>query len=86
MKYRKKPIIVEAIQFRGGEQPGELARYVVAGKIDYTELGTMLIKTLEGVMEACPGDWIIVGVKGEVYPCKPDVFEQTYERVEEGTQ
>jgi len=42
----------------------------------------MTIHTLEGNMKADPGDWIITGVKGEQYPCKPDIFEQTYERVE----
>lgn len=40
-----------------------------------------LIETLEGTMKASPGDWIIIGVKGEVYPCKPDIFEMTYEEV-----
>lgn len=41
-----------------------------------------IIPTLEGDMRASPGDWIIIGVKGEVYPCKPDIFEMTYELVE----
>ena len=43
----------------------------------------MIIQTLEGPLRASPGDWIITGVRGEQYPCKPDIFEQTYERVEE---
>lgn len=43
----------------------------------------MYIPTLEGLMQAVVGDWIIKGVKGEIYPCKPDIFEATYERVEE---
>lgn len=42
----------------------------------------LFIKTLEGLMEASPGDWIIRGVTGEIYPCKPDVFEMTYDRVD----
>jgi len=42
----------------------------------------LMISTLEGVMQADPGDWIIQGIKGELYPCKPDIFEQTYEPVE----
>lgn len=82
-KYRKKPVVIEAIQFRIGEQDGALASHVVDGDIRYTEEGTMLIKTLEGVMEAQPGDWVIRGVKGELYPCKPDIFAATYELVEE---
>ncbi len=44
---------------------------------------TMYIETLEGVHRADPGDWIITGVKGEQYPCKPDIFDKTYERAEE---
>ena len=59
MKYRKKPIVIEA----------EKALY----ELD--------IKTLEGVMHANKGDWIITGVNGEKYPCKPDIFEKTYEAV-----
>ena len=61
MKFRKKPVIIEAYQTD-------------------TELD---IATLEGVMHASVGDWIITGIQGEQYPCKPDVFEKTYERVEE---
>lgn len=43
------------------------------------------IKTLEGVMHAAPGDWIITGLRGEQYPCKPDIFEKTYQAVSDGT-
>lgn len=82
-KFRKKPVVIEAVQFRAGEQPGELAGDVTAGRIRYPEDGTMLIETLEGVMCAQPGDWIIRGVKGEIYPCKPDIFVATYEEVPE---
>jgi len=80
-KFRKKPVVIEAVEFVIGEQPGELAADVVSGKIRYAENDTMLIETLEGVMSAQPGDWIIRGVKGELYPCKPDIFEATYESV-----
>lgn len=80
-KFRKKPVEIEAVLFRGGEQPSELAADVVAGRIRYPEDGTMLIATLEGTMQAQPGDWIIRGVKGELYPCKPDIFAATYEAV-----
>lgn len=78
-KYRKKPVVIEAVQYRGGEQPCELAADVAAGRVRYPEDGTMLIDTLEGSMIANPGDWIIRGVKGELYPCKPDIFAATYE-------
>jgi hypothetical protein len=78
-RFRKRPVEIEAVQFRAGEQPGELAADVVAGRIRYHEDGTMSIETLEGVMCARPGDWIIRGVKGELYPCKPDIFAATYE-------
>jgi len=80
-KFRKKPVVVEATQFRAGEQDSSLAVYVVAGMVRYTDVGTMLVKTLEGTMEARPGDWIIRGVKGELYPCRPDIFEATYDPV-----
>lgn len=77
--YRKKPVVIEAVRFDAGCEPYELAKDVMAGKVRYPEDGTMLINTLEGVMCAQPGDWIIRGVKGELYPCKPDIFEATYE-------
>lgn len=81
-KFRKKPVVIEAFQYRAGEQDSELAADVVAGTVRYTEVDTMLIHTLEGVMEARSGDWIIRGVNGELYPCKPDIFAKTYEPVE----
>lgn len=82
-KFRKKPVIIEAVLFRAGEQDSALAPDVDAGAIRYTEDGNMLIRTLEGEMLARPGDWIIRGVKDEVYPCKADIFSATYEKVEE---
>lgn len=81
-KYRKKPVVIDAVQYRAGEQPYELANEIMGGTARYTSEGTLLIETLEGVMEARPGDWIIRGVKGELYPCKPDIFAATYEPVE----
>ncbi len=51
------------------------------GAINYSDEGVLMIHTLEGIMRAEPGDWIIRGVAGEVYPCKPDIFEKTYEKV-----
>ena len=81
-KFRKKPVVIEAVRYQAGMQPGELAADVVAGNVRYPEDGTALIRTLEGVMIASPGDWIIRGVKGELYPCKPDIFAATYEPAE----
>lgn len=78
-KYRKKPVVIEAVQFQAGCHPSELAADVVAGRVRYPEDGTMIIRTMEGEMLARPGDWIIRGVKGELYPCKPDIFAATYE-------
>jgi hypothetical protein len=80
-KYRKRPVEVEAVQYRAGELDGWFAQFVIDGRMRHTEDGTLLIQTLEGVMEAQPGDWIIRGVKGEIYPCKPDIFERTYDTV-----
>ena len=89
MKYRKKPIIVEAFQWTGGPErmdaPEWLADRIKAGKVFFEgdrDTGVkMRIETLEGTMRAELGDYIIRGIKGEIYPCKPDVFEATYEPV-----
>ena len=81
-RYRKKPVVIDAWLFRRGEQEGDLAPYVMSGHMRYTDQDTILIKTLEGTMEARPGDWIIRGVKGELYPCKPDIFAATYDAVD----
>jgi hypothetical protein len=62
------PLATEALT-RAAVQPGEVRRY-----LDFLHIGT-----LEGVMAAAPGDWIIRGVKGEIYPCKPDIFAATYD-------
>ena len=85
MKYRKKPVVIEAIQWSPGViLPNEWTENG-ASQIIYVEQPLtgpeLAIKTLEGVMTARPGDFIIKGVKGEFYPCKPDVFEATYEPV-----
>lgn len=91
MKFRKKPVVIEAFQFMGHEGGPDLDWFVAAvnaGTItrhrtekiagsDWLE-----IHTLEGRMSAGLRDWIIRGVKGEVYPCKPDIFAATYEAVE----
>jgi hypothetical protein len=89
-KYRKKPVVIEAIQFNGLEDYLKIVEW--SKKSDNT-LSTeelfqfrtpiMLVTTLEGTMAANKGDYIIKGVNGEFYPCKPDIFEKTYEVVED---
>lgn len=80
-KYRKKPVVIEAIQWTG-ENWSDL-RDFGEGNIYWFPMESMLeVKTLEGVLSASKGDWIIKGVKGEFYPCKPDIFTATYEPVE----
>jgi len=95
MKFRKKPVEVEAIKWTGdnlkeiidftGKHPKwgkwfcSFEEYEIHVREDRN---VFKIFTLEGVMEASIGDWIIRGVQGEHYPCKPDIFEQTYEAVD----
>ena len=75
MKFRKKPVVIEATQwFKDGDHPAVRPHECAGG------LGE--IDTLEGAMTVTPGDWIITGIKSEMYPCKPDIFEATYELVE----
>lgn len=84
--YRKKPVVIKAIQFRDdAEVIREISNFVGEDiAIDYSNLPpTLKISTLEGVMTANVGDYIIKGVQGEFYPCKPDIFEQTYEKMEQ---
>lgn len=91
-KYRKKPVVIEAIQWDGKnfDEVSNFTQIFHGHKKSYedTQEGSMktgeyYIPTLEGVMTASKGDWIIKGVNGEFYPCKPDVFEKTYEPVNE---
>lgn len=93
-KYRKKPVVIEARQFikvnDSGQDMFELAEWC-GGYVSERELGGfgdklvseigIVIPTLEGDMWCSSGDWIIKGVNGEFYPCKPDIFEATYEKV-----
>lgn len=100
MKYRKRPVEIEAMQLVGDNADmfavyqwveehtqGSFAHDTIAVPASGVSIdpatGFMLIATLEGVMQAKPGDWIIRGVQGEFYPCKPDVFTATYEPVEQ---
>lgn len=94
MKYRKKPVVIEAFQY-DGDLKGSDGQYYVPdwaikayedntmyyGELD-GQLGELFIKTLEGVHHASVGDYIIQSVNGELYPCKPDIFEKTYEVAE----
>ncbi len=82
-KYRKKPVVVEAIQFKDTKESfNEIRKWVGESfYYDYQEYPRVFIKTLEGDMGVTKSDWIIKGVKGEFYPCKSDIFEATYEEV-----
>lgn len=100
MKYRKKPVVIEAVELqwstwhevcdfmsrppfkRGVFVHNETKDYSEVYKTGYDRIG-LLIDTLEWTMLAIQGDYIIKGVNGEFYPCKPDVFEKTYEKVNE---
>jgi hypothetical protein len=77
MKFRKKPVVIEAIQWTGTNM-GEIGEFM-DGIHWAMSGGNLVIPTLEGDMAVSLNDWIIRGVKGEYYPCKPDVFEATYE-------
>lgn len=81
MRYRKKPVEVEAIQYKGTLKSYEEIQNFFGMMFDVDRMLRIQIPTLEGVMSASKGDYIIKGVKGELYPCKPDIFEQTYEAV-----
>jgi len=96
MKYRKKPVVIEATQwFKDGDHPHVLMCWFDdSGKVrwapeDHPSINIFgcvqkpAIATLEGWHAVTVGDFIITGVKGEHYPCKPDIFEMTYEKVEE---
>ncbi len=79
-KFRKKPVVIEAEQFHGKDP--------LPSGVQYGPLGStknpseFFVMTLEGPLRVSNGDWIITGVKGEKYPCKPDIFEATYEPVD----
>lgn len=84
-KFRKKPVVIEAVRWNAGKW-SVLEELRIMGIPDGTCVGkdgALSIPTLEGVMRGDVGDWIIKGVKGEFYPCKPDIFEATYDPVEE---
>lgn len=93
--FRKKPVVIEAVQYVGtvacvdaiqrwaGMEQTDKQHDVWRQRVDQpTQFGPLLVHTLEGDLFAQEGDWIIRGVKGELYPCKPDIFAQTYEPVD----
>lgn len=84
-KFRKKPVVIEAVQFTGFDgSPDlvgqEMALFLESAVISFKD-GGLVIHTLEGNMRVDVGDWIIKGIKNEFYPCKSDIFEATYELV-----
>ena len=83
-KYRKKPVVIEAVQLTRTNYR-EITKWITPTPDLNYYLGEpqIIIKTLEGNMVANVGDWIIKGINGEFYPCKPDIFEKTYELVME---
>lgn len=85
-KYRKKPVVIDAWQLTKENIETSVPDWIDLDTVHIFDGGVLFaeIVTLEGVMQASEGDYIIKGVKGEVYPCKPDIFEQTYEEVENG--
>lgn len=85
-KYRKKPVIIEAMLFNDDTKECVLnwareCQHNIEPSYDENNMPCMKIPTLEGVMECRLGDYLIRGLKGEFYPCKPDIFKQTYEEV-----
>jgi hypothetical protein len=83
-KFRKKPVVIDAIRISDNAFDGEHPNPEhVPGVIYNPRNRTVEIETLEGVMIGNIGDWIIRGITGELYPCKPDIFEATYEAVDE---
>ena len=81
MKFRKKPVVIDANVWTPESCTAKSLADLHGWKIDF--VGNVYIPTLEGTMICNVGDWIIRGVKGEYYPCKPDIFEMTYEPVDD---
>ncbi len=79
MRYRKKPVVIEAVEWTVGNA-AEILDFMGDQVIETSGI-LLKIKTLEGVMTASPGDWMIKGVEGEFYPCKPEIFHKTYEPI-----
>ena len=79
-KYVKKPIVIEAIQYTG-ENTEDIVNFITDRHCTILNDKRILINTLEGNIEASPNDYIIKGVQGEFYPCKPDIFKSTYDLI-----
>ena len=86
MKFRKKPVVIDAVLWDGTNVSDVREFFGVFTAWCIERCDCLLIHTLEGVHRADPGDWIVKGIKGEFYPCKPDIFAATYEEVEEGVK
>lgn len=91
MRYVKKPVVIDAVEFDGGGDIDELELHMIDSDSDWVchQCGKSSamhgnVKALEGYHIACPGDYIITGIKGEHYPCKPDIFAATYSPVDDG--
>ena len=84
MKYRKKPVVIEAVQFTDDtkDQVLNFVRCNCRPEFDENNNPILMIQTPEGDMTTSIGDYVIKGVKGEFYPCKPDIFAKTYDEVE----
>lgn len=82
-KFRKKPVVIEAVQWDGTIEGGNEIIDWAGNKVFWLKGWTsrLVIDTLEGTMEVGRKDWVIRGVAGEFYPCKPDIFEKTYEEI-----
>lgn len=83
MKYRKKPIVIEAFKYNIDPRPDWFQDKVTTNEIVTYPDDSCWIKTLEGTMQGLKGDYIIKGVAGEIYPCRADIFNATYESVDE---
>ena len=94
MRYRKKPVVIEALvwdgshhrgmfEFLGGSSSEAISGYGDNFYIDHSKVeGGLMLKTLEGEHKASIGDYIIKGISGEFYPCKPDIFKLTYDKID----
>lgn len=85
--FRKKPVVIQAVQWDGSNVDEVLGFILAKGSArrDANDRQAIFIDTREGTMRADKGDWVIKGVKDEFYPCKPDIFEATYDRVDTPT-
>jgi hypothetical protein len=84
-RFHKKPVVIEAVRWTGDNYWDVVAPFLHGQDHFVSRADKVAIKTLEGTMDADVGDWIIKGVQGEFYPCKPDIFEATYEPAEEAS-